>query len=106
MIHELEDKDSTQLRFGKYRGQSPLQLAVRDPSYVVWMYRQINPKPCSKALAQDCLLEINARKEAEAERIRNMPVMTTPEGAMIWLDGPPVRMAPPPLPIRRFTNEF
>ena len=105
MIHELEDKDSTQLRFGKYRGQSPLQLAVRDPSYVVWMYRQINPKPCSKALAQDCLLEINARKEAEAERIRNMPVMTTPESAMMWLDHSTgtIRRAPVPRP---YTPDF
>ena len=47
-------KDHTPLAFGKYKGKTPEEVAELDPSYVVWMYENVKPAPCSKALAVDC----------------------------------------------------
>lgn len=46
--------DRTRLSFGKYKNQSPEQIARVDPGYVVWLYDNIEPKRCSRDLALDC----------------------------------------------------
>lgn len=47
-------KDHTPLTFGKYKGKTPEEVAEICPSYVVWMYENVKPVPCSKALRDDC----------------------------------------------------
>ena len=48
------DPDQTPLRFGKYKGSTPKEIAEFDPGYIVWLYDTIKPSVCSKALAQEC----------------------------------------------------
>lgn len=45
--------DRTRLDFGKYRGRTPEELVEVDPSYVVWMYENVEPKRCSRDLYLD-----------------------------------------------------
>lgn len=55
--------DHTPIKQGKYKGQTPDQISDHDPSYVVWMYANWNPKPCSKLLAEACQLDMNEDSE-------------------------------------------
>lgn len=48
------DIDDKPLRFGKYRGASPNEVADLDPDYLVWAYDVMNPKICSKELSLEC----------------------------------------------------
>lgn len=48
------DKDTTPLSFGKYKGKTPEEVAEIDGSYVVWMFKNVKPPPCSKELAEAC----------------------------------------------------
>ena len=50
----MMDLDLTPLKFGKYKGQTPEEIAEHDPSYIQWMYDTIKPPPCSKELALAC----------------------------------------------------
>jgi uncharacterized protein (DUF3820 family) len=50
--------DNTPLTFGKYRGKTPEQVAEVDESYIVWMYDNVMPKPCSKELRDACEADI------------------------------------------------
>lgn len=56
--------DNTQLTFGKYKGHTPEEVSVIDPSYVVWMFDNIKPAKCSKELRDGCEWEL---REGEAE---------------------------------------
>ncbi len=58
--------DDTSIAFGRYRGMTPKQIAESDPSYVVWMYDNVMPKPCSKRLRDDCESD-DRDDEAESE---------------------------------------
>jgi hypothetical protein len=51
-----EDKmlDQTRLGFGKHRGKTPREVAQVDPDYVVWMYHEVRPTPCSRDLYLTC----------------------------------------------------
>ena len=55
--------DNTPLSFGKYKGHTPEEVAVVDPSYVVWMFDNIKPAKCSKELRDGC--EWERQQEAE-----------------------------------------
>lgn len=48
-------KDTTPLAFGKYKGRTPIEVAEEDPSYIVWAWNNVFPKPCSKELAESCV---------------------------------------------------
>ena len=50
----LPDIDSRKLSFGKYKGMSPDEIGDVNPCYVVWMYENIDPPPCSKELYLAC----------------------------------------------------
>ena len=54
--------DHTKLTFGKYKDRkTPSEVAEIEPSYIVWMYENVNDKPtCSKALYEDCRLDAGA----------------------------------------------
>ena len=47
-------KDREPLNFGKYKGKTPEEIASVDVAYVVWMYDNLKPKPCSKGLRDAC----------------------------------------------------
>ena len=57
------DKDHTPLSFGKYKGKTPEEIAEIDGSYVVWMFENVTPIPCSKELAEAC--EADEREDDE-----------------------------------------
>ena len=48
------DMDNQPLNFGKYKGKAPGDIAEDDPEYVVWLYENIDPKVCSRALYRSC----------------------------------------------------
>lgn len=52
-----EPGDDVALRFGKYKGQTPNQIARHDPRYVVWLYDNVTPAVCARELARDCEVE-------------------------------------------------
>lgn len=60
-----EMKDVIPLGFGKYKGQTPEEIADEDPSYIVWLYDTINPKVCSESIALYCEWEV---RETEGDR--------------------------------------
>ena len=57
------DKDTSPLSFGKYKGKTPEEVAGFDGSYVVWMFENVKPPPCSKELAEAC--EADEREDEE-----------------------------------------
>jgi hypothetical protein len=60
--------DFTELTWGKYRGKSPAVIAESDPSYVVWMYDNVKPTPCSLALRNDCEKDVRElRNEGDSQ---------------------------------------
>jgi hypothetical protein len=50
----MKEKDSQLLNFGKYYRQSPLAVSRTDPSYIIWLYENIKPSPCSRELYKVC----------------------------------------------------
>jgi len=59
----MNDIDQAPLLFGKYKGQTPEQVSEHDPGYVVWMFHNVNPSPCSRALSDSCEQEIREDEE-------------------------------------------
>ena len=53
------ERDNTPLTFGKYKGHTPESVSVSDPGYIVWLYENVNPKQCSKALYHDASDAVN-----------------------------------------------
>lgn len=49
--------DERPLEFGKYKGLSPDEVAEFDGSYIVWMYENVRPTPCSKELYEGCRMD-------------------------------------------------
>jgi hypothetical protein len=60
-------KDETPITFGKYKGKTPDEIGDYDPSYVVWMYANVKPVPCSKELAKTCEQDIREYEEDKAD---------------------------------------
>jgi len=46
--------DDTPLTFGKHKGETPNDIAVVNPQYVVWMYDNMNRKFCTMELRNKC----------------------------------------------------
>lgn len=55
------DEDNIPLTFGKYKGESPNDIAEHDPGYVVWLYEN-KPELVSRTLAVACDQESGERK--------------------------------------------
>jgi hypothetical protein len=51
----MKDIDDLPLWFGKWKGYTPNEVAEEEPGYVVWMYENVTPIPCSKWLAEACM---------------------------------------------------
>lgn len=47
------DIDTIPLSFGKHKGRTPNQICGNDPRYIIWIFENIKPAPCSKDL-YDC----------------------------------------------------
>lgn len=52
------DLDDTPLTFGKYKGKTPNEIGDIQPSYLMWLYENIEPKVCSKDLYTACELDL------------------------------------------------
>jgi hypothetical protein len=50
-----EELDHTPLRDGKYKGQTPSQVAEHDPSYIVWLSENYDRAVVSDVLARTCM---------------------------------------------------
>jgi hypothetical protein len=48
------DLDNVPLRFGKYKGKTPTEIAKHDPSYIVWMWNKMIDPPVTRDLVLDC----------------------------------------------------
>lgn len=48
------DVNAQPLRFGKYKGKTPNEIAKNDPSYIVWMWDKIKDPPVTRDLVLDC----------------------------------------------------
>jgi len=46
--------DDRELTFGKYKGDTPNEIALEDPQYLMWMYDNLNTKFCTKGLRNAC----------------------------------------------------
>lgn len=54
-IQDDIDLDHSLLTFGKYRGQTPSEVAKHDPHWLVWAFNNVtNRDTCSKLLANEC----------------------------------------------------
>lgn len=53
-----EELDHTPMKQGKYRGQTPSQIAEHDPGYIVWLSEHFTEKLVSDLLARTCLEEM------------------------------------------------
>lgn len=49
-----EELDHAPMTFGKYKGQSPSQIAEHDPQYLYWLASETNKKFASELLIRDC----------------------------------------------------
>lgn len=50
----MDTLDFEPLTFGKYKGQTPAEVAEFDPNYIIWLYDNVQPRPCTRALYEDC----------------------------------------------------
>lgn len=48
------DIDELPLRFGKYKGRTPNEVARYNPGYIVWLWHNIANPPVTKLLVQAC----------------------------------------------------
>lgn len=62
-----ERLDHTPLTFGKYKGKTPSEIAVDDPSYIVWMHNNIKRPLCSYVLAKDCAETLLATRQEDGD---------------------------------------
>lgn len=60
-----EQLDHTAVSRGKYSGRTPDQIAQRDASYLVWMYENWTPKPCSALLYRECRKDLAESQRSE-----------------------------------------
>lgn len=59
--------DHIPLTFGKHKGKTPHNILDSNPSYLIWMYENISPPPCTKELYATAQLAVIKRKSAEEE---------------------------------------
>jgi len=53
------DIDEEPVRFGKYKGMTPAEIANKDPNYLIWAYETFdaNRKPCTRILYEACRMD-------------------------------------------------
>lgn len=61
----MSDIDKQPLSFGKHVFKTPEEVADIDPSYVVWLYENVNPKVVSRSLYQACEMDIAENEYAQ-----------------------------------------
>ena len=49
-----EQLDFTPLTFGMHSGKTPDEISSYAPAYIVWLYENVNPRKCSRALYLAC----------------------------------------------------
>jgi hypothetical protein len=49
-----EELDHSPLTFGKYKGQTPSQIAEHDPRWLLYIASEKSEKICSDLLLRDC----------------------------------------------------
>lgn len=54
-----EELDHTPLQFGKYKGQTPSQIAEHDPRYLIWLAGESDMPIASDLLVADCQQELD-----------------------------------------------
>jgi len=64
----LPDIDSKPLTFGKRKGDTPEEIAQDDPSYIVWLYENVDPSPCSEELYEQCIDDVEFDRDVENNR--------------------------------------
>ena len=58
--------DDRPLTFGKYKGETPSEIAQHDPHYITWIYENVEPCSVSTELYDECYQEIdNGASEAD-----------------------------------------
>lgn len=65
------DLDEVPLTFGKYKGKTPNEVGHYSPSYVVWMYDNIEQKHCTKALRDLCEQDVREDEENWKDELYN-----------------------------------
>lgn len=50
-----EELDHTPLKDGRYKGQTPSQVAEHDPEYIIWLSETFTEKMVSDVLVRSCL---------------------------------------------------
>lgn len=53
-----EELDHAPMKFGKYKGQSPSQIAEHDPQWLVWLAGERSEPVASNALIRTCVVDI------------------------------------------------
>ena len=65
------DLDDTPLAFGKYKGKTPDEVSELNPGYLIWMYKEFDNPPMSKAMYEYCCSvknkEIKLKEELDNE---------------------------------------
>jgi len=46
--------DDTPLTFGRLAGNTPNQIANVEPSYIVWLYENLDKRVCTTKLYEEC----------------------------------------------------
>lgn len=64
------DIDDLPLKFGKHEGLTPNEIAELDPDYIIWMYENIDPPPCSSDLVMAAELELVEKADAEEYQLK------------------------------------
>lgn len=61
--------DNMPLEFGKHQGKAPNEIAEIDPSYIVWLYDNLDAKFVTRSLRDFCeeaaMEDYEAQKEAD-----------------------------------------
>lgn len=60
---KLPDIDDRPLTFGKYKGETPNEIAKRDPHYITWIYKNVEEKHLSTELYDECCEIIDQESE-------------------------------------------
>lgn len=63
-----EDLDNKPLTFGKYKGKTPDEISDIDPDYIVWMWKNIEIKHCTRAMYNYCLQSWDDEEERDMDK--------------------------------------
>jgi len=78
--------DDMELGFGKYKGYTPSDLLDIDPSYIVWMYENVQPIRCSRELYMDACSEVEDQQSEYHCHSKYYDMDESPWGEIDWND--------------------